>query len=143
MFDCSFVAHRKITSYKYKYFLIFQNTIFRKPKIFSRLRKFEFYFRLIGESVEKIWLRFSAPGCHHWVVSPGMSPLHFSQIYKKKTFSRTTDNFKFLPLLKIFPKPCRVRKSTKCNWVYSQKIDSNTIYILPYPPFWMFFSSFC
>jgi hypothetical protein len=30
-------------------------------------------FKLIGESMRKIWLRFSDPWCHPWVVSPGMS----------------------------------------------------------------------
>jgi hypothetical protein len=86
MFNCSFVAYRKIAASKCKNFLVFQNVIlwktwkFQKTAknrvfIFESLAWINLYFKLIGESMRKNWLRFSDPWCLPWVVSPEMSHL--------------------------------------------------------------------
>jgi hypothetical protein len=45
--------------------------------IFESFARMNLYFKLIGESMRKIWLRFTDPWCHPWVISPGMSQFAF------------------------------------------------------------------
>jgi hypothetical protein len=44
MFNCSFVAYRKIAAYNAKTFSFFEMVFYGKLENFSRLRKFEFSF---------------------------------------------------------------------------------------------------
>jgi hypothetical protein len=40
---------------------------------FESFARMNLYIKLIGESMRKIWMIFSDPCCHPWMVSPGMS----------------------------------------------------------------------
>jgi hypothetical protein len=84
-----------------------------------------FFFNLIGESVEKIWLRFSDPWCQPWVVSPGMSLMAFVMTTRKVG----TTIMKVVAILKIIfqiiiLETRRIQKVFTCNNRF--KIDGIT-----------------
>jgi hypothetical protein len=71
-FYYSIVAHTKFARHMNKFFHVFQYAVFRKTRklqwavkirvfVFESFDVLKLYFNLIGESVEKIWLRFSDP----------------------------------------------------------------------------------
>jgi hypothetical protein len=65
------------------------------------------YFKLIGESMRKIWLRFSDPRCHPWVVSPGMS------LYTYETKTTSCCQFSIATPFKRSHKSFRKKKYTE------------------------------